>query len=102
MIKKTIYTLCLCSLVWLSPAGAIVIGNGNTLLTDCPAGYITVIEDYMTIANASCPAGQVSAGTAESCLLATPAGSCIMYAPANLTYKNSKGEYQFTQPCPYE
>lgn len=103
MIKRSLYFVLLTCLIAFSDASAIVDGGGNnTLLTSCPAGYVSVIEDYMTAVEGACPNGQISAGTAYSCLVSTPAGSCIMYAPTTVTYKNSSGSYTFTEPCAYE
>ena len=68
--------------------------------TSCPDGYIAIEEEYMTIADNACPNGYVSAGTADSCLVSSPAGACIMYAPANTTYSDRTGSYVFTQACP--
>ena len=68
--------------------------------TSCPDGYIAIAEEYMTIADSACPTGYVSAGTADSCLVSTPSGSCIMYAPANTRYSDRTGSYVFTNACP--
>ncbi|MBO8407434.1 MAG: hypothetical protein IAC77_03160 [Proteobacteria bacterium] len=70
--------------------------------TSCPSGYVAVVEDYMDIANSSCPSGYTSAGTATSCLVSNPGGSCIMYAPANTTYSDNTGSYIFDQACAME
>ena len=70
--------------------------------TSCPSGYVAVVEDYMDIANSSCPSNYSSAGTATSCLASSPGGSCIMYAPANTTYSDSTGSYVFDQACAME
>ena len=70
--------------------------------TSCPSGYVAVVEEYMTIVNGSCSTGYTSAGTADSCLVASPDGSCIMYAPANTEYSDSTGTYEYTSACPLE
>lgn len=70
--------------------------------TSCPSGYVTIEEEYMDIADGSCPSGYTSAGTADSCLISSPAGSCIMYAPTNTTYTDNTGSYEFTSACPLE
>ena len=70
--------------------------------TSCPAGYVAVVESYMEIADSTCPSGYTSAGTADSCLVSSPAGSCIMYAPTGVTYTDSSGSYEFTSACPLE
>ena len=70
--------------------------------TSCPAGYVAVVEEDMEIADSTCPAGYTSAGTAYSCLVSSPAGSCIMYAPANTVYTDATGTYEFTAACPLE
>ena len=67
--------------------------------TSCPAGYIAIDEEYITIAT-TCPSGTVSVGTAESCLVSSPAGSCIMYAPAGMSYTDDSGTYEYTDACP--
>ena len=48
------------------------------------------------------PTGYTSAGTATSCLVIVPSGSCIMYAPTNTTYSDSTGSYIFNEACPME
>ena len=70
--------------------------------TSCPSGYITIVEEYMTISDTSCPGGYVSVGVADSCLVSSPSGSCIMYAPANTQYTDLLGIYNFTAACPLE
>ncbi len=70
--------------------------------TSCPSGYVAVVEEYMTIANGSCPVGYTSAGTADSCLVASPAGSCIMYAPTGVSYTDASGTYEYTAACAME
>ena len=70
--------------------------------TSCPAGYVAVVEPYMEIANSTCPSGYTSAGTAYSCLISSPSGSCIMYAPANTQYTDASGTYEYTAACPLE
>ena len=80
------------------PVGAIAAAPS----TSCPSGYVAVVEEYMEIANSSCQSGYTSAGTADSCLILSPAGACIMYAPANTEYSDSTGIYEFTAACPLE
>ncbi len=70
-------------------------------ITSCPSGYVAIDEEYLTIAT-SCPSGTISVGTAESCLVASPSGSCIMYAPAGVSYTDDSGTYEFTDACPME
>ena len=70
--------------------------------TSCPSGYVAIEEEYMDIADGSCPSGYTSAGTATSCLESSPTGSCIMYAPAGVSYTDSSGTYEFEQACPLE
>ena len=82
----------------IAPAGAFAAAPS----TSCPSGYITVLEEYMDIADSSCPTGYTSAGTATSCLVASPSGSCIMYAPANTQYTDESGTYEYTSACPLE
>ena len=71
----------------------------TTPSTSCPSGYIAIDEEYLTIAT-SCPSGTVSVGTAESCLVSSPSGDCIMYAPAGVSYTDDSGTYEFTDACP--
>ncbi len=68
--------------------------------TSCPVGYVSVAEEHMTIADSSCPSGYTSAGTAYNCLVSSPTGSCIMYAPTNTAYTDETGTYEFTSACP--
>ena len=70
--------------------------------TSCPSGYVAVVEEYMDIADGSCSTGYTSVGTADSCLITSPTGSCIMYAPANTTYTDNTGTYEYTAACPLE
>ena len=70
--------------------------------TSCPSGYVAIEEEYMDIADGSCPSGYTSAGTADSCLISSPDGSCIMYAPANTEYSDDVGAYKFIVDCPME
>lgn len=71
----------------------------NPPSTSCPSGYVAVVEEYMGIANSSCPSGYTSAGTATSCLVASPDGSCIMYAPVGVSYTDATGTYEYTSAC---
>ena len=68
----------------------------------CPSGYIAITEEFMTIADNSCPSGATSVGTADSCLVAPPVGSCIMYAPANTEYTDESGVYEYIAACAME
>ncbi len=74
--------------------------HGAAPSTSCPAGFVAVDEPYLTIANDSCPSGYTSAGTAQTCLVPSPAGSCMMYAPVATTYTDDSGSYEFTSICP--
>ena len=65
----------------------------------CPSGYVVIDEPYITVAT-TCPSGAIAVGTAESCLVSNPAGICIMYAPAGVSYTNDFGTYEFTDVCP--
>ena len=80
------------------PIGAIAAGPS----TSCPSGYTAVVEDSMTIASSSCPSGYTSVGTATSCLASNPGGSCIMYAPAGVSYTDTTGTYEYTEACAME
>ena len=80
----------------IAPIGAFAAAPSTT----CPAGYVAVVESYMEIADSTCPIGYTFVGTADSCLISSPAGSCIMYAPTNTTYTDDTGSYEFTSACP--
>ena len=80
----------------IAPIGAFAAAPSTT----CPAGYVAVEESYMEIADSACPIGYTFVGTANSCLISSPAGSCIMYAPTNITYTDDTGSYEFTSACP--
>ena len=70
--------------------------------TSCPSGYVAVVEEHMDIANTSCPSGYTSAGIATSCPVTSPDGSCIMYAPAGVSYTDATGTYEYTEACAME
>ncbi|MBR2392933.1 MAG: hypothetical protein IKB05_00375 [Alphaproteobacteria bacterium] len=80
-------------------AGVCILGNVPS--TDCPAGYIAIDRPYITLAT-SCPSGTIAIGTAESCLVSSPSGDCIMYAPAGESYTDDTGIYEFTDACAME
>ena len=82
-------------------AGAPIMAYATAPSTSCPTGYIAIDEEYITIAT-SCPSGTISIGTAESCLVSNPAGDCIMYAPAGVSYTDDTGTYEFTDACAME
>lgn len=83
-------------------AGAPICAFAAAPSTSCPAGYVAIVETYMTIADSTCPSGYTSAGTAYSCLVSSPTGSCIMYAPTDTAYTDETGTYEFTSACPME
>ena len=70
--------------------------------TSCPSGYVAIEETHMIISDSACPTGYTTAGTATSCLVSSPSGSCIMYAPANTQYTDESGTYEYTAACPLE
>ena len=79
----------------------LVVGGGAYAAapsTSCPSGFVAIDDAYVTIAT-SCPSGTTAAGTAESCLVSSPAGDCIMYAPAGVSYTDDSGTYEFTDAC---
>ncbi|MBR2393154.1 MAG: hypothetical protein IKB05_01545 [Alphaproteobacteria bacterium] len=80
-------------------AGAPIVAYATAPSTSCPTGYIAIDEPQITIAT-SCPSGTISVGTAESCLVSSPSGDCIMYAPAGVSYTDDIGAYEFTDACP--
>lgn len=89
-MKKTVVLLFL----------ATTTANAAAPATSCPTGYISIVEDAMIITDSTCPTGYTSAGTASSCLVTSPSGSCIMYAPTGMTFTDSTGSYEFTSACP--
>lgn len=88
-MKRIIFLFCLVPLSAIAAAPS----------TSCPSGYVAINSPYITIAT-SCPSGTVSVGTAESCLVSSSAGSCIMYAPAGVSYTDDSGTYEYTDVCP--
>ena len=68
--------------------------------TSCPSGYTAVDIPYITIAT-NCPSGTQSAGTTNSCLSGTsgPYAECYMFAPVGVSYTDSTGTYEYTEPC---
>lgn len=70
-------------------------------ITDCPTGYVAVLEGYaeITIAD-SCDSGTYDAGTAESCLVESPSGECWMFVPAGAAFSDTSGAYEYTAICP--
>lgn len=82
----------------IAPMGAIAAAPS----TSCPSGYATIEEEYLIISDGSCPSGYTSVGTADSCLVASPSGSCIMYVPTGVSYTDASGTYEYTSACPLE
>ena len=80
-----------------------IIPGESIFLTECPDGFIAIDEPDMTIAN-NCSGGYLSAGVEETCFTeeGRATGSCIMYAPADRSYYDAFGTYEFTDPCPME
>ncbi|MBQ7128137.1 MAG: hypothetical protein IJO18_04115 [Alphaproteobacteria bacterium] len=81
--------------------GAPIVAYATAPSTSCPAGYIAIDEPQITIAT-TCPSGTTAIGTAESCLVSSPSGDCIMYAPAGVSYTDESGTYEFTDACAME
>lgn len=75
-----------------------IMATAATPDTSCPSGYVAITEQQITIAT-SCPSNTTPAGTAETCLATSPTGSCIMYIPANTSYTDDTGTYEYTEPC---
>ncbi len=82
-------------------AGAPIVAYATAPSTSCPTGYIAIDEPQITIAT-TCLSGTTAIGTAESCLVSNPAGDCIMYAPAGVSYTDDTGTYEFTDACAME
>ena len=78
------------------------IAFGDEPAIGCPEGSYKIIEEPDIIIATTCPSGTFSAGVAESCLVANSMGSCIIYAPAGVSYTDSSGTYEFTEPCAME
>ena len=68
--------------------------------TSCPSGYVAINETAMIVADGACPTGYRSVGDAVSCLLPTPAGVCMMFAPADTAYSDDTGVWRFEDICP--
>ncbi|MBE6460186.1 MAG: hypothetical protein E7009_04375 [Alphaproteobacteria bacterium] len=64
----------------------------------CPSGYIAIDAPYITIAT-ECPSGTIAVGTAASCLVSSPSGDCIMYAPVGMSFTDDSGTYEYIEPC---
>ena len=91
-----------CVLAGSSESGSITITGVSIFPTECPDGYVAVDAPSITIAT-SCPSGTVSVGTADSCWFTDSlSGVCVMYAPADRSYYDAIGTYEFTDPCPME
>ena len=108
-MKRILILFALCcpvSAMALDIEGGVVVGPPVQAIsapsTSCPSGYTAVVEEHMDIASSSCPSGHTSAGTATSCLVTSPDGSCIMYAPAGVSYTDTTGIYEFEQACAME
>lgn len=71
--------------------------------TKCPTGYVMQADKGSVIITdgTSCPTGYVAAGNANSCLVASTNGDCLMYAPMGQTFTDTTGSYEYTQSCPF-
>lgn len=70
-------------------------------VTVCPSGYIAVEEEFIQLMG-NC-AVYNTVGSVNSCINGTSIdGVCMMYAPANTTYSDETGSYEFTEDCPLE
>ena len=76
-----------------------IVAHATAPSVSCPAGYIAIDAPNITIAT-TCPSGTTAIGAAESCLVESPSGKCIMYAPAGMSFTNDAGTYEFTDACP--
>lgn len=97
MLKQIIITTIIC----LFP----IYVNCAEPSTQCPSGYRTVKNDYITISDTGCPTGYNSIQSAysdDSCLSDTHGNLCLMYAPANTEYTDTSGTYEFISICPLE
>ena len=96
-IMNIMRTMCVIAIA-LCPATAPADGPA----TECPSGYAAVIESNMIITDGACPAGYSSVGHGTSCLLETPDGTCIMFAPAAVDYNDTSGIFIFEENCPLD
>ena len=74
--------------------------NGAELMTSCPAGWVPVTQDSITIAD-SCPSDYTSAGTVTSCITSQNS-TCWLFAPTGVSFSDSTGTYEFTEVCEYK
>ncbi len=75
------------------------VAKGTSLedLASCPTGYTMVNEPHLSIGLNLC---YNNVGDAPSCLDDNPEPVCFMYAPAGVSYVDSSGTYEYTEPCP--
>lgn len=73
---------------------------GITPSTTCPAGYKTISRPEFTLQTTQCNSGDKETGEISTCLSTSPTAICWMYAPANTTYSDDMGIYEFTEICP--
>ena len=75
-----------------------LVAHAAAPITSCPSGYIAIDTPHITIAT-ECPSGYIVIGEAASCLVSSPSGDCIMYAPVGISYTDSTGTYEYIEPC---
>ncbi|MDW3024545.1 MAG: hypothetical protein R8N50_02540 [Alphaproteobacteria bacterium] len=76
----------------------VTVGNvwAQRLLTSCPAGYITIPESGVVLADEKgCPASTKSLSTVSSCSVETPSVLCAMYAEQGEVYTDEKGTFMY-------
>ena len=54
--------------------------------TSCPAGYVTVVEEYMEIADSTCPTGYTSAVPADGYTVGHVLSAISIYSSPTVTY----------------
>ncbi len=76
---------------------SVAIGASLEYLVSCPTGYTMVNEPYVSVGLNMCV---LSMGDAPSCLDKNPETVCFMYAPVGVSYTDTSGTYEYTEPCP--
>lgn len=85
------------SIVMLLP-GVVLAASPST---SCPAGFVAVEEEAMSLSTNLCPSSHTSTGVTYSCLqsdIYLVNGSCIMYAEGG-PWTDNTGTYELVGPC---
>ncbi len=74
--------------------------------TQCPSGYVTIVEPYTIIGYPYCESvGSIIPTEIEritTCLTDSPEAVCTMFVPRGTKYQDESGEYQYSEPCALE